>query len=99
MMTHPSQRFDAPSTIQRGIPLKELFGRKVVVLIGESLAEVVPGFDRNGFKVSALRNLNKLELKDRARHIAHAMAEQMPANFDVASPLLIKSLGPELKQT
>jgi len=96
---HPSQRFIAPSSIQDGVPLKELMGRKLVVLIGESLAEAVPGFDVRRFQTCAMRDLDKLELKERASSIGRAMAEQMPASFDELSPLLIKSLGPPLEQT
>jgi hypothetical protein len=43
--SHPSQRFLAPSAIHAGVPLKELMDRRLVTLIGESLAAVVPGFD------------------------------------------------------
>ena len=96
---HPSQRFIAPSTIQRGVPLKELMDRKLIALIGDSLSVVVPGFNVRQFNARARRNLDKLELKERALSIAHAMAEQMPASFDELAPLLIKSLGPPLAAT
>lgn len=96
---HPAQRFIAPASIQHGVPLKELMDRKLVVLIGQSLAEAVPGFDVQRFEARAVRDLDKLELKERALSIAQAMAEQMPASFDELSPLLIKSLGPPLERT
>lgn len=97
--SHPAQRFIAPSSIQHGVPLKELMGRKLVVLIGQSLGEAVPGFDMRRFQTRAVKDLDKLELKERALSIAQAMAEQMPASFDKLSLLLIKSLGPPLEQT
>ena len=96
---HPSQRFVAPSGIQHGTPLKTLMGRKLVALIGESLAGVVPGFDVRRFQTRALKGLEKLELKERALFIARAMAEQMPADFDELAPLLVKSFGPPLEAT
>ena len=97
---HPAQRFIAPSAIQHGVPLKELMDRKLVALIGQSLAEVVPGFDVRRFQARAVRDLDKLELKERALSIAHAMAEQMPVGSSMKlSPLLIKSFGPPLEQT
>jgi len=99
MTPHPAQRFVAPSTIQHGVPLKELMDRKLIALIGESLAGAVPGFDVQRFLARAVRDLSKLELKERALNIAHAMAEQMPASFDKLSPLLIQSFGPPLEQT
>lgn len=96
---HPSQRFMAPSAIQHGVPLKELMDRKLVALIGESLAAVVPEFDVKRFQTRACRGLDTLELKERALFIADAMAEQMPAAFDDVAPLLVKSFGPPLAAT
>lgn len=95
---HPSQRFVAPTSIQHGVPLKDVMGRKLVGLIGQSLADVVPGFSIRRFQVRALRDLDTLELKERASRIAEAMAEQMPASFDELAPLLIKSFGPTLER-
>jgi 3-methyladenine DNA glycosylase AlkC len=99
MNTHPAQRFSAPSAIQTGVPLKEMMGRRLVTLIGESLANVAPGFETKRFKSHALRGLKELELKDRALNIAHAMAEQLPSDFDELAPLLIRSLGLPLEAT
>jgi 3-methyladenine DNA glycosylase AlkC len=97
--SHPAQRFIAPSTIQHGVPLKELMGRKLVALIAESLAQVLPEFDVKRFQSRASGGLDKLELKERALSIAHTMAEQMPADFDEVAPLLIQSFGPTLEAT
>jgi 3-methyladenine DNA glycosylase AlkC len=96
---HPSQRFSAPSTIQRGVPLKSLMDSHLVSLIGQSLSDVVPGFQRKTFVRQATHGLDQLELKERAAHIAHAMREQLPADFDQAAPFLIQSLGPPLTST
>lgn len=99
MNSHPAQRFSAPSTIQQGVPLKEIMDRRLVKLIGESLCDVVPEFDEKRFRSRATRGLTELELKNRALNIAHAMAEQLPADFDELAPLLIQSLGPPLAAT
>lgn len=99
MKPHPAQRFAAPAAIQQGVPLKELMGRKLVALIAESLAPVVPGFDAKRFQARARRGLDALELKARALNIAHAMAEQMPADFAALAPLLVQSFGPQLAAT
>jgi 3-methyladenine DNA glycosylase AlkC len=96
---HPSQRFIAPSAILRGVPLKDLMDRRLVVLIGETLANAVAGFDARRFQTRATRGLDGLELKERALSIAHAMAEQLPADFDALAPLLVATLGPPLRQT
>ena len=96
---HPAQRFIAPSHIRRGVPLKALMGPTLVRLIGQSLAQVVPGFDDRRFRREASRDLDGLELKERAACIARAMAGQMPTAFEALAPLLIESLGPPLERT
>ncbi len=99
MPSHPAQRFTAPSAIQHGVPLKELMDRRLVKLISESLRDAVPKFDEKQFQSRATRGLKEFELKDRALHIAHAMAEQFPSEFEDLAPLLIRSLGPPLAAT
>ena len=74
-------------------------GPTLVRLIGQSLAEVVPGFDERRFRREASRDLDGLELKERAACIARAMAAQMPTAFEDLTPLLIESLGPPLERT
>lgn len=99
MKMHPAERFAAPSAIQKGTPLKELMGRPLIELIGESLAQDLPTFDPNKFQARAVKDLDKLQLKQRAFQIAQAMAEQMPVEFDKLAPLLISSFGPPLSRT
>jgi len=96
---HPSQRYSAPATIRHGVPLKELLDASLVTLIGQSLRDVVPGFDSQSFQRQATRGLQQLQLKQRAAHIARAMAEQLPSDSDTAMPLLIQSFGPPLAST
>jgi len=96
---HPYERFAAPSAILKGTPLKELMDRRLVALVGESLAAVAKGFNLRRFQTDAIDGLDELELKDRALHIARAMAEHLPADFDELAPLLIKSFGPPLSAT
>jgi 3-methyladenine DNA glycosylase AlkC len=93
---HPIDRFRAPSSIQRGTPLKSLLGRTLVSLIGESLATVAPGFAQEAFITQATAGLARLELMPRAQHIAAAMAAHLPPDPAEASRLLVASLGPEL---
>lgn len=96
---HPSQRFRAPAAIGRGVPLKDIYGPAVVRLIGESFATVMPEFQARRFVRMATAGLDDLELSQRARHIALALAEQLPASFSSAYPILLASLGPELTAT
>jgi 3-methyladenine DNA glycosylase AlkC len=96
---HPSQRFRAPNTILAGVPLKDVFGAKLIRLIGESLTAVAPGFDQRRFRRSAIDGLEPLGFHERARHIGRALAAELPASFAEACPLLLASLGPELMTT
>lgn len=99
MKQHPAQRFQAPSTILTGVPLKELFGRDLVRLVSESFVGVVANFNRKRFETEALQGLDDLEFNQRGAHIGKALAAQLPTDFENAAPLLIASLGPELKTT
>lgn len=96
---HPAQRFEAPNTILHGVPLKELFNADLIRLIGESLADVWPEFDRRRFRRRATTGLVELEMTPRGRHIGLAMAEQLPRPFAAACKLLLRSFGPELTRT
>ena len=96
---HPATRFVAPSSIERGVPLKELMSPHLVGLIADSLSDVVPGFNRKRFRNLATRGLDELELKERALNIAQAMADQLPSDFNALVPLFIDSLGPVLQET
>lgn len=97
--THPAERFIAPANILRGVPLARLIGRRAVVLLAESIAAVAPEFDSGRFVRSAMRGLGRLGLMDRAAHVAEALADQLPADFDAAVKLLVASFGPELRNT
>ncbi|MCA9106433.1 MAG: DNA alkylation repair protein [Planctomycetales bacterium] len=96
---HPAQQFSAPSAILPGQPLKNLLDGKLVRLIGESLAAVVPDFDAALFQRQATRGLTRLELKERASRIAEAMTEQLPESPTQLVPLFVRSLGPKLVTT
>jgi len=98
-MAHPAERFRAPASITAGTPLKRLLSRATVALIGESLADAAPGFDRDGFARRASAGLDALELKPRAAHIASAMAAHLDRDPARAARQLIASLGPPLSGT
>lgn len=96
---HPSKKFAAPNTILSGTPLKQLIDTKLVNLIADSFVAVYPSFRVNNFCKDATQGLEALELKDRARHIAHALNKQLPDDFDAAVDIVIASLGDKLTVT
>lgn len=97
--THPAERFSAPAAIVRGSPLAHLIGPRSVELLAESMVAVVARFDADQFKRRAVRGLGKLGFMQRAAHVARALADQLPADFEEAARFLVSSLGPELKAT
>lgn len=77
--------------------LKNHFGPEMVHRAATSIVAVFPEFDVAGFTERALDGFEELELTPRARQIAAAMAEFLPADRDRAIEILVASLGPELE--
>lgn len=98
-MAHPSQHFEAPHSIQTGVPLKTIIDKKLVHLIAESLLPIYPDFNTQRFKRNASKQLESFELKGRAQHIADAMQRELPEDFMETSHILIRAMGPELEVT
>jgi len=96
---HPSKRFVAPNTILTGVPLKHLIDDKLVALIAESFSAVDSKFDAKAFSTQATQGLEALELKDRARQIAHALHAQLPKDIPSACETVIQSFGAKLEVT
>jgi 3-methyladenine DNA glycosylase AlkC len=99
MAKHPAHRFRAPSSMGKGVPLKDLFDRHAVALLAESFAAAHAGFASRPFTRQALAGLDALELMPRANHLATALAAHLPAHPAEATRILIAAMGPELTTT
>lgn len=99
MSSHPAQRFQAPSSILHGVPLKEVLGPDLITLVGESFADVLPQFDRRRFELDANDGLEALEFNQRGQHIGRALASQLPEPFGKTCDVLLAAFGPELAAT
>jgi 3-methyladenine DNA glycosylase AlkC len=75
--------------------LKTFFSPALVRRLAESLLRVSPAFPEARFVRRASQGLDDLELLDRAKHIARALAEHLPPRYEEALALLMASLGPE----
>jgi len=75
--------------------LKHFFSRSLVVRLARSLADAWPAFPTKAFVRDATRDLDELELLDRARHITRALHAHLPASYPEALRVLLASLGPE----
>jgi len=76
-------------------PLKNSFGPDIAARIGKMITRVYPDFDQQRFLQAALDGYDELELTPRARQIAAALGDTLPADRRRAIDILIDSLGPE----
>ncbi len=80
-------------------PLKNSFGPEVPERIARMIEAAYPNFDSCAFLARALDRYDELELTPRAKRIAAAMAEHLPADRLRALEILIASLGPEIEES
>jgi 3-methyladenine DNA glycosylase AlkC len=76
--------------------LKTFFSPALVRRLAADLAQAHTGFDERAFIADACAGLNRLELLDRGRHIATALARHLPPAYPEALDVLLRSLGAEL---
>lgn len=79
-------------------PLKKSFGPEAPRRLAELIVPAEPGFDRSGFIDGCLDGFESMELTERARHIAAALAEHLPADRGRALDIIVSSLGPEIEE-
>lgn len=75
--------------------LKTFFSPALVRRLAADLKEAYPALDDRAFIKEATSGLDQLELLDRGKHIAHALASWLPAEYPDAIDVLLRSLGPE----
>jgi 3-methyladenine DNA glycosylase AlkC len=75
--------------------LKGFFSPSLVRRLASDLARVHPAFPARRFQKQACAGLEDLELLDRGRHIARALADCLPPDYPEAVEVLLRSLGPE----
>jgi 3-methyladenine DNA glycosylase AlkC len=75
--------------------LKQFFSPALVRRLADDVTRAYPRFDRRAFVRQACAGLAALELLDRGKHIARALARHLPPAYPAAIDVLIASLGPE----
>jgi len=78
--------------------LKSFLDRGIVEAIAGAVAAVHPAFPRAAFVEDATRGLSRLELLARGVHVGAALRRHLPADYEAAAEVLIRSLGPELEE-
>ena len=75
--------------------LKCFFSPALVRRLAADVARVHPTFPSRAFVRQACAGLDELELLDRGKHIARALATHLPEPYPAAIEVLLRSLGPE----
>lgn len=75
-------------------PLKTFFSPALVRRLAADLVAAHAPFPAAAFTRDATRGLDALELLDRGRHIASAMARHLPGDYPDAIDIVVRSLGP-----
>ena len=78
-----------------GESLKTFFSPSLVRRLAAGVVRVHPEFRASRFVTDACAGLDALELVDRGRHIARALARHLPSSYPDAIAVLLQSLGPE----
>jgi 3-methyladenine DNA glycosylase AlkC len=75
--------------------LKHFFDADLVRRLAGAIQRVHPSFRSRAFVNAATTGLDDLELLDRGRHIARALAAHLPPDYPEAVEILLRSLGNE----
>jgi 3-methyladenine DNA glycosylase AlkC len=89
----------APRSIQKGVALKNLLGPEAAECLAHNVAVVFPAFDTAGFIRAALHEIEPLGILERGRRFAEALKQHLPAEFEAATDILVRSLTPPLDET
>src|SRR5512134_3724817 len=76
-------------------PLKTFFSPALVRRLAGDIAGAHASFPSRAFIEDATAGLDALELLDRGRQIATALAKHLPSAYPDAIEVLLRSLGPE----
>lgn len=90
---------EAPNSIEKGVPLKEVLGKTAIDQLGENLKTIDNSFNKKAFSKDSLNGLEELSITQRAAHIAKAMRKYLPQKYEESIEVILKSLTPELEKT
>jgi 3-methyladenine DNA glycosylase AlkC len=89
----------APHSIQKGSSLGDLLDREAIECLVHNISLVFPEFDGDSFRRAALDGLKPLAILERGKHLARVLREHLPARYEEAVNILIRSLTPPMSQT
>lgn len=89
----------APTSIQKGVPLKNMINRETVECLAQNIRFAYHDFQADEFCEQALSGLDSLELMQRAKHIAKALRRFLPVDYSEAVATLVASFPAEQTET
>ncbi len=96
----PSPRLPAaPRAIAKGSSLAALLDAEAIDCLAHNLALAYPRFDRAAFGRTARAGLAPLAILQRGRHLARAMRAHLPARYEDALDVILRSLTPPHTRT
>ena len=90
---------EAPKSIQKGVPLKNVLGVEAIDCLAHNISHVFPDFQGAEFRSVALDSLDALEFMDRGLHIAKALRSYLPDKFEEAVNIILATLTPPNTET
>lgn len=87
------------NSIQKGVPLKNIFNETLVKQLASNLTIVYPDFNYVGFFNEIMSEIDDLDLKARAIMIADKMRKYLPNNYSEVANIFLNSLTPPIKDT
>lgn len=89
----------APRAIQKGVSLAALLDREAVACLAHNIGLVHPAFPSAAFQRAALKGIAPRAILQRGQHLARVLREHLPADYDDAINVLLRSLTPPLTRT
>ena len=90
---------DAPSSIQKGTPLKMILDRAAVQQLGDNIQLVYSQFDKELFVAEVMEHIDDLSLTGRSSHIAEFLKKHLPDTYSEAIGILSKTFTEPLEST
>lgn len=89
----------APRAIAKGSTLKTLLDDAAIDCLAHNLTQAHRSFDAAAFRRTARAGLEPLAILQRGQHLAQALRAHLPACYDDAVAVLLRSLTPPLTRT
>jgi 3-methyladenine DNA glycosylase AlkC len=89
----------APKSIQKGVPLKNLLGQEAAECLANNILLVYKDFDAKSFCQWALDDIELLSIMQRGKQFAKVLHQHLPDNYQAAIDIILASLTEPLSKT